>query len=92
MRILLAKHGLEPDLEADRMVAELASAYASQHGPFPSRAAFVRYNERAIAALHLPGVASIKSMEDSAGNCLICGEAGRCPGVHAVRKVKNLLK
>lgn len=36
------------------------------------------YRRRLVRAGHKP----IRAVEDAAGNCRICGEAGRCPGWH----------
>jgi hypothetical protein len=46
---------------------------------FPSQEAYIARNYH---ALKRKGYAPIKASYDDGGNCLICGEAGRCPGWH----------
>lgn len=46
---------------------------------FPSRLALEQRNKQAILnAGHIP----IRAILDDSGDCVICGEAGRCPGWH----------
>jgi radical SAM superfamily enzyme len=44
------------------------------------RGIFERKVKRAIIAR---GQKPIRAVRDAAGNCIFCGEAGRCPGWHA---------
>jgi hypothetical protein len=37
------------------------------------------------------GLTPVKATYDRAGNCVFCGEAGRCPGWHTVEEIKRLL-
>jgi hypothetical protein len=34
----------------------------------------------------------VKAISDYAGNCLICGEAGRCPGWHTITETQAALE
>ena len=49
------------------------------HKTFKSEAAYYARNKRVIARA---GYHPIKATFDSAGNCVVCGESGRCPGWH----------
>ena len=51
--------------------------------PFPSRLAAEDAVKRLIVAANLRPV---PARLDRAGNCTICGEAGRCPGWHTVEE------
>jgi hypothetical protein len=51
---------------------------------FPSRAAFERHVYR---VLKQSGQVPIRAKYDDAGNCTVCGEAGRCPGWHTISEV-----
>lgn len=46
---------------------------------YPSRLAYERAVKRAFLKY---GVTPVKAEYDAAGNCLQCGECGRCPGWH----------
>jgi len=46
---------------------------------FPSMEAYYQRNYR---VLRQAGIKPIRARLDTAGNCTICGEAGRCPGWH----------
>lgn len=48
-------------------------------GPFSSKWAYFRRNRK---ILERAGFIATKARFDEAGNCLICGEAGECPGWH----------
>lgn len=37
------------------------------------------------------GKTPIKATYDKAGDCVFCGEAGRCPGWHTANEIKTLL-
>ena len=53
-----------------------------RHGkkPFPSRKAHTNAVRRELWSM---GIIAVGAEYDEAGNCRYCGEAGRCPGVHA---------
>jgi hypothetical protein len=51
---------------------------------FKSRAAFEEAKRAEIVA---NGIKPVRATYDTAGNCTICGEAGRCPGWHASKEV-----
>ena len=53
---------------------------------FKSRKAHVEQNRRAILNA---GCMPIKSIQDEAGNCIFCGECGRCPGYHTLDEVQK---
>jgi hypothetical protein len=40
------------------------------------------------AELRRRGIPHSPAQYDSAGNCLTCGEAGRCPGVHTFEEIQ----
>lgn len=64
-------------------ITELADdrAFEKHHRkPFPNRYAHTRAVRKEIAAM---GHVFVPAHHDEAGNCIYCGEAGRCPGVHA---------
>lgn len=46
---------------------------------YPSESAYRRAVRRAIERT---GHHAIRAHYDAAGNCIICGECGRCPGWH----------
>ena len=54
---------------------------------FESRAAFLTDNFRMITAA--TGRQPHAAIEDHAGNCLVCGEAGRCPGWHLAEEFER---
>lgn len=41
------------------------------------------YISEVKVALQKAGCNFFEAAYDSAGNCITCGEAGRCPGIHA---------
>ena len=43
---------------------------------------FSQWCKRWKHALELAGYVPFKAVKDYAGNCVYCGEAGRCPGWH----------
>jgi hypothetical protein len=53
---------------------------------FPSRAAYYARNYRALRRI---GLDPIRATWDEAGNCTVCGEAGRCPGWHTPEKGRS---
>ncbi len=57
------------------------------HRCFESRAAFLTANFRALASE--TGQQPHAAIEDHAGNCLVCGEAGRCPGWHLAEEFER---
>jgi len=40
------------------------------------------------ASIKRQGMQPIRAIDDRAGNCIFCGEAGRCPGYHALEDVR----
>ena len=53
---------------------------------------FRSYRARANAVRRVLRGLSYETIDatfDDAGNCTVCGEAGRCPGVHTLDEVKN---
>lgn len=54
---------------------------------FPSTAAFYAHNRAEIRRRSLVPVAA---RWDGAGNCVICGEAGRCPGWHTPAEAQRV--
>jgi hypothetical protein len=58
---------------------------ALPHKTFNSDRAFFRRNYQAIKRA---GYQPVKATYDRAGNCEICGEAGRCPGWHTLYDVE----
>ena len=70
-----------PDI--DEKVAALARQHYVIFGaPFATRESFVKWNAATIKSV--PNMHAVEPKEDAAGNCVVCGEAGRCPGVHAI--------
>ena len=67
--------------DVDNLARELVGHRLEWGGPFPNRGKLVAFNKAGL--LSVPAVISIEPKEDAAGNCIVCGEAGRCPGVHA---------
>lgn len=59
---------------------------------FQLNAAAARTREEHIAhmsaKLRRRGIPHSPAQYDSAGNCLTCGEAGRCPGVHTFEEIQ----
>jgi len=66
----------------DEQVARLIVARVNIMGSFASREAFVQFVRTAIETA---GYRAVSPKEDKAGNCVVCGEAGRCPGYHAFK-------
>lgn len=60
---------------------------------FQLNAAAARGREEHIAHLSAKlrerGIPHSPAQYDSAGNCLTCGECGRCPGVHTFEEIQN---
>jgi hypothetical protein len=52
-----------------------------RHGskPFPSRRA---HNAATRAEFRRAGIVPVRAEYDTGGNCLVCGESGRCSGWH----------
>lgn len=71
----------KPRTDVDQKVVALSNARVDLLGSFPSREDHVRFNK---AVIQTAGFTAIVPKEDKGGNCAVCGEAGRCPGVHAV--------
>lgn len=60
--------------------------YAYGKGPFESSNAFIA----AISVeLRRQGIPHSPAQYDEAGNCLTCGECGRCPGVHTFEEIQQ---
>jgi hypothetical protein len=57
--------------------------------PNRTRGQFVRAVK---AALRKRGIPYVDASLDAAGNCRICGESGRCPGVHTVDELAEAEK
>ena len=56
-----------------------------QHNrPFCSRSALERAVKREFAK---QGITAIRAQYDSYGDCMVCGECGRCPGYHTPDEV-----
>jgi predicted aldo/keto reductase-like oxidoreductase len=53
---------------------------------YSSRVAYERAQYRAIKKTGTPPV---KAQYDEAGNCVICGECGRCPGWHTPQEAEG---
>lgn len=43
---------------------------------------FKQYAEKQRKAIKMSGRTPVKAILDAGGNCIYCGEAGRCPGYH----------
>lgn len=54
---------------------------------FPTRAAY--RNHARILVVAVTGRQPFAAIEDTAGNCLVCGESGRCPGWHLEAEFKR---
>ena len=50
--------------------------------PFQPHRTRRQYERQVYATFRRAGVSPIKAVMDEAGNCVACGEAGRCPGWH----------
>ena len=57
-----------------------ADALYGMHTTYKSRESYFQAVKRRLKA---HGLKPERAKYDSAGNCLACGEAGRCPGYHA---------
>jgi hypothetical protein len=57
--------------------------------PNRTRGQFVRAVKN---ALRKRGIPYVDASLDAGGNCRICGEAGRCPGVHTVDELAEAEK
>ena len=60
--------------------------HAAGLGVWPSPAAFA---EAIAAHLRKLGIPHSPAQYDEAGNCLTCGECGRCPGVHTFEEIQE---
>lgn len=56
-----------------------ARHWAKHHRPFNSSAALERAVKREFTKM---GITAIRAQYDRNGDCIICGECGRCPGYH----------
>ena len=65
--------------------------HAAGLGIWPSPAAFAEaiaaFAEAIAARLRKLGIPNSPAQYDEAGNCLTCGECGRCPGVHTFEEI-----
>ncbi len=66
--------------EIDEAAARLKNHRVDILGAFPYRDAMTKF---IAAVIQTAGFHPVEPREDDAGNCVVCGEAGRCPGVHA---------
>lgn len=57
--------------------------------PCETRAAYQAGVRASFAAAGVPAV-DVSNLEDSGGNCLVCGEAGRCPGYHTPEELDQV--
>lgn len=55
-------------------------------GPFASHRALARFAKRQIEFF---GAIAAPAIYSHGGNCIFCGEAGRCPGYHAIFDWRN---
>lgn len=54
--------------------------------PFANR---VFYTSAISVELRRQGIPHSPAQYDEAGNCLTCGECGRCPGVHTFEEIQQ---
>lgn len=72
---------------ADEIDTRLIQArYAAGLGAYPSSKA---HTAALSAELRRLGIPHSPAQYDKAGDCLTCGEAGRCPGVHTFEEIQN---
>lgn len=64
-----------------RRAADIIQKYKDrpEYQGFENLEAYHRWVKR---RLEFEGFKPLKALTDEAGNCVICGEAGRCPGYH----------
>ena len=71
-------------IEIDAASDNLAFDRTAKRSPYPSREAYAKAIRQALEDIH---ATPIRAEYDYAGNCIYCGEAGRCPGYHAVKSI-----
>ncbi len=59
---------------------------AAHRGPFPTQAL---YTKAISDYLREHGIPHAPAKYDDKGNCLTCGECGRCPGVHTFEEIQQ---
>jgi hypothetical protein len=74
-------------ITADDIKHKLKDArYADGHNAWPSAEAMTA---DVSAELRRRGIPHSPAQYDTAGNCLTCGECGRCPGVHTFEEIQK---
>lgn len=64
----------------------IQARYAAGLGAYPSSKA---HTAAVSAELRRRGIPHSPAQYDAGGNCLTCGEAGRCPGVHTFEEIQE---
>jgi len=67
-------------------IALTAIQWSNNHKPFDSSKA---YTAAISVELRRQGIPHSPAQYDEAGNCLTCGECGRCPGVHTFEEIQQ---
>lgn len=60
--------------------------WAKHNRPFDSSAALLRAVKREFAK---QGIPAHRAQYDRNGDCMVCGECGRCPGYHTPAEVQQ---
>ena len=71
-------------IEIDTNADDHAFDRTAKRSPYTSREAYAKAIRRALENIH---ATPIRAEYDAAGNCIYCGECGRCPGYHAVKSI-----
>lgn len=86
VRIETGRHGDERCITADDVKHKLKNArYADGRNAWNSAEDMTR---DISAELRRRGIPHAPAQYDAGGNCLTCGEGGRCPGVHTFEEIQ----
>jgi hypothetical protein len=77
---------IELDDEREKELRWLVDEYSRICGPFKSPHAMTKF-ARTTLRLQLRQGSILDACYDQAGNCIFCGESGRCLGVHVAKNV-----
>ena len=71
-------------IELDTNAETRALTATTQRAPYPSQSHYAMAIRQALEDIH---ATPIRAEYDAAGNCIYCGECGRCPGYHAIAAI-----
>lgn len=72
--------------KAEALLANAVLAHVNKLGPFKSRKRLVLFAKAFLKTCGIDGTI-LDAQEDFGGNCIYCGEAGRCNGAHLANHI-----